>query len=321
MSNSICAIGLYYGKFNNYFPLWLKSCSYNSKIDFIIVTDIELDFDTPRNVKTIKKTLQEIKDLACKKFDMNVALERPYKCCDLRPFYGILFSEYLKDYDYWGWFDFDVIFGNLWTALIANKYTDYDKFLPLGHLSFLKNTDSVNRYYLLDGSRCGDYKTVLSTEKNCLFDENCGINAMMLKNKKSLFMKRIFADISPIFNRFTLSKYCSLDSEYVENYPEQVFYWENGRVLRDYVKDETIHTDEFMYLHMRSRPDFPINFDINQINSFYITKRGFVPKNGPTTRDSIKKLNPCKGKVYEYLEEKIYWLVFNIRRAVKKIGL
>ena len=35
-----------------------------------------------------------------------------YKLCDLRVIYGEMFREELRDYDYWGWGDLDVMYGN-----------------------------------------------------------------------------------------------------------------------------------------------------------------------------------------------------------------
>lgn len=37
--NSICVIGVYFGSLKNYFSLYLKSCEFNQRIDFLIFTD------------------------------------------------------------------------------------------------------------------------------------------------------------------------------------------------------------------------------------------------------------------------------------------
>ena len=32
--HKICVVGIYFGRFPEYFPLWLNSCGYNKTIDF-----------------------------------------------------------------------------------------------------------------------------------------------------------------------------------------------------------------------------------------------------------------------------------------------
>lgn len=49
-NNKICLILPYFGKFNNYFDLWLNSCKYNERIDWHIYTDDHTAFNYPKNV-------------------------------------------------------------------------------------------------------------------------------------------------------------------------------------------------------------------------------------------------------------------------------
>ena len=46
----IAIIGVYFGKFPEYFDLWLESCKKNAKIDFFVFTDQEI-VNKPKNVK------------------------------------------------------------------------------------------------------------------------------------------------------------------------------------------------------------------------------------------------------------------------------
>ena len=48
----------YFGKFNEYFNLWLDSCEYNEDINWLIVTDNIID-NKPDNVKVINQTFDE----------------------------------------------------------------------------------------------------------------------------------------------------------------------------------------------------------------------------------------------------------------------
>lgn len=316
MKNTICTISIYYGKFNNYFRLWLRTCELNPSIDFLIVTDIDYKEPVPENVIFIRMSMAEIRERATKAVGFEVDIPTPYKLCDFRPLYGIILKDKLTQYRYWGHNDMDMFYGDIMKYLDIYDYQRYDKFLPLGHLSFYKNTDEIGTYFKLPGSKVGDYRTILTTgAKIFAFDEVKGIDAIMLANKKPIFFKRIFADITPQYYRMRISENAGIDYRYDKNYKYQIFYWENGHVYRDYVEDGKMKTQEFIYIHLFRRPNYTLSFNPDTITSFYITPKGFVPKDSPTTLDTIKRLNPYQSSMRERLE----WLNWAVLKVVEKI--
>lgn len=144
--NKIAIIVAYFGKFPNYFPLWLKSCGKNPTVDFIIVTDQELNVPYD-NIIVKKMQLSDLQKKATTVLGFEAALANPYKCCDYKPLYGVLFAEILKGYDYWGHCDIDLIFGDLQYFFDKYDLYSYDKFGTLGHLSLYKNNDMMNNSY------------------------------------------------------------------------------------------------------------------------------------------------------------------------------
>ena len=172
-------------------PYWLKSYENNSSIDFFLVTDVK-DLEIPNNVHIINISLKGLKALTEKKLNMEISLEKPYKICDFRPAYGIIFQDYLKEYDYWGHCDFDLIWGDIRSFIESYEIEKYDKFLHLGHLSLYRNTYKCNNYYKLPGSECGDYKEVFKSNENYAFDETGGIYCIYKKNNIPMFEDRIF---------------------------------------------------------------------------------------------------------------------------------
>lgn len=314
--NTICTISIYYGKFNNYFRLWLRSCEFNPTIDFLIVTDIDYNETVPENVKFIKLTLEDIADRASSILGFKVNLPNPYKLCDFKPLYGQILRKELSQYEYWGHNDMDMIYGDIRHYLEEYKYKDYDKFLPLGHLSFYRNTEEVNDYYKLPGSRVGDYKSILMDHKRVYaMDENLGICSIMQVNNKPLFYKRVFADITSTWNRFKLSRASAVDGVYETNYKYQIFYWEKGKIFRSYFDGETFHKQEFIYIHLLRRSNYKLTLNPDTIESFYITPYGFIPKKDEVTLDVIKKLNPYKGNAYEKFE----YYRWGIKKIFEKI--
>lgn len=316
--NSICIIGVYFGHFNNYFPLWLKSCENNQKIDFRIYTDATYEGIIPKNVTFVKMDLKQLKKLASRKIGIDVNLQRPYKCCDLKPMYGLIFEDDLKKYEYWGECDFDLIWGDLNSFLEKYDYKKYDKFLSLGHLSLYRNNPQNNKVFMLSGDyKKGGYKKVLRSEKNCVFDEENGISSIYINNNLPFFRKRIFADITPLYKRFTLSPFSSWKDSYSKNYKYQIFYYENKKIYRDFFSKGKLYSEEFMYIHFRSRGNFTLREDVLNGVSFYITNEGFILKKGKTTVDIINKYNKCDSLFKEKCKYWVYIMNYQIKRSYR----
>ena len=89
----IAVIIPYFGKFPNYFELFLKSCKMNPTIDWIIFTDSKENYHYPANVRRIETTFEELKSRFQKKFDFKIALDSPYKLCDYKVMTGYLFED------------------------------------------------------------------------------------------------------------------------------------------------------------------------------------------------------------------------------------
>lgn len=313
--NSICIVGVYFGRFNNYFQLWLKSCENNPMIDFRIYTDVIYEGMLPKNVTFIKISMSQLRELASKKIGVEVNLQRPYKCCDLKPMYGLIFEDDLHSYEYWGECDFDLIWGDLYSFLTKYNYTKYDKFLPLGHLSLYRNTPENNRVFMLSGDyKKGGYKKVLENENNCVFDEESGISQIFIYNKRPFFKQRIFADITPLYKRFTLSPFGSLAGNYSKNYKNQIFYYQDGKTYRDYIVNGKLKRQEFMYIHFRSRGNYIPTDDVLTGTSFYITDEGFIPKKEETTIDIINRYNKCDSLFNEKLKYWNYIFLYQLKR-------
>lgn len=90
----------YFGKFNNYFQLFLNSCKFNKNYDWLFFTDDKTVYDYPDNVTVKYTSFEEIRSFIQSKFDFKISLNYPYKFCDLKPMYGYIFSEYIKEYDF-----------------------------------------------------------------------------------------------------------------------------------------------------------------------------------------------------------------------------
>lgn len=284
MNNKICIIGVYFGTLRKDFSIWLKTCEYNPTIDFLIVTDNNL-INLPSNVRQLNTSLEDLRLLASRKLELQVALYRPYKCCDLRPFYGKIFEDYLIDYGYWGHCDFDMVFGDLRYFFEKYDYTNYDHFLTQGHLALYRNSYEVSEHAKLSGGQF-NYIKALTEDENVAFDENNCIGKIYLEHNLPLFKKNIYADLSPIYSRFRRSQFNWMD-KVPKNYKHQIFVWEKGKTYQYFLNKGKVERKEMLYIHYQKRV---INFDnvndILEVSSFIITPKGYVPLSNTSNIDS-----------------------------------
>ena len=296
MRQKICVIGVYFGALPNYFQLWLRSCEYNSEISFYLFTDSDLSaYVIPKNVRWIPYSIELMQKRASEVLGFEAALHCPYKCCDFRPLYGEVFSEYLSEFDYWGHCDFDLIWGDLSSYFDLYKLNSYDKFLPLGHLSLYRNSKENNARYRLDGSKCGNYILTFANDEHRAFDEELGIGSIFDIHNINTFKKRIFADISDTYKRYR----CARKDK---NYKYQVFFWRKGKIYRAYWKNGEIYEEEFIYIHFQKRGNLPVYDNCEMSEAFFITNNGFYPFEN-ITKDTIQKYNPYISFLFEKKEK------------------
>ncbi|MHA1757075.1 MAG: DUF6625 family protein, partial [Promethearchaeota archaeon] len=122
--------------------------------------------------KIINTSLNAIDNLITEKLGIQVNIKYPFKLCDFRPAYGLIFSDYIKNYDFWGYGDLDLIYGNIKYFITDQILADYDiisnhpDFIT-GHFCILKNKQFINELF-----KEGDYyKAAFMNKKYIGFDE------------------------------------------------------------------------------------------------------------------------------------------------------
>jgi len=92
-----------------------------------------------------------------------------YKLCDLKPFYGLIHKEDLARYEFWGFGDIDLIYGDLSSVIDEETLSRYD-FISLhservsGHLFLMRNIAESNKLCLKIPNWGGIWKTTNFTE-------------------------------------------------------------------------------------------------------------------------------------------------------------
>lgn len=240
MKNRIAFIIPYFGKFNNYFDLWLMSCGYNSDIaDFLIFTDIVYDGILPDNVRLIHMTFDDLVNIIQQKYDFDVYLKEPYQLCDFKVAYGDIFEDYIINYSHFAYGDNDVIWG-CWTDMLPENWHEYERIGYLGHLSIFRNTSKMRTLYKFRNA----YKLAFSTEGNTFFDE-WTFNKIAQKYGVKEYRDILIAECKPRKKKILLNT--ALDKM------SGVFLFNSGHLFQAYREGKDVKLKEYLYIHFLKR--------------------------------------------------------------------
>lgn len=325
MKYKIKIIITYFGKFNKSIIPFLHSCENNQNFEWLIFTD-DLLTNIPENVKIINCNLADIKKKIEKILGFTICLSKAYKLCDFRPAFGLVFQEYLKGYDFWGWGDVDLVYGDLSKFITTDILDNYDKIYPCGHLSLLRNCDEVNKAFMLDIQGTLNYKTVFTNHLSCIFDEYKGLNEKLSAIGKHVYGKIDFADMDIIYSRFRTVDKKTLRTVFPgflymnfvpKNYKKQSFIiTKDGKAYRIYIKSNgDFDMTELVYIHYRHK--IPFDEKLNFENDYFITNKGFINSNiDGISSQFIDSINHYCGKLKEFLE----FLVFYKNIKIMQLG-
>ncbi|MBY0481821.1 MAG: hypothetical protein K2Q21_10720, partial [Chitinophagaceae bacterium] len=157
----------------------------------------------------------------------------PYKICDFRPAYGVIFNEFLKPYDFWGHIDEDIILGRLKRFITTKDLGKYDIITMrhdylVGCLTLYKNTPKINRLY----TKNRDYKLVFSCPDNLGFDET---NFHFLEFADGWHYSQVkseYESMTHLVKRMVEQKYIKAHFNFcmLEDLPGRI-KWQNGKVI------------------------------------------------------------------------------------------
>ncbi len=281
MVRKACFIVVWFGKLPEYFGFWERSCWMNEAYaDFLLVTDQDY---VPgfSNIHVQKTTMADLKRKMSEKLGLPASFEKPFKSCDFRPAYGVIFDQELAGYEYWGHCDLDQVFGDLGILMNRPDFAGYDKIGRSGHLTLFKNNQAMIALYRQEGALF-DYQTVFTTPENYAFDERTGICRIAQRQKVAyLNIVDLRADIRVRTRRLEINA--------AKNYEKQLFYWENGHLYRAFIDDGQMKEEEYIYIHFQKKK--LKNFCGEIPSAFFIGREGFCEKCGPVTAEDFDRYN------------------------------
>jgi len=252
--SSVAIFVPYFGKLPNYFPLWLRSCRYNPTIDWFIFTDDQTPFDYPPNVHVEYKSFEDTRSTFQQHYKFAVALHKDaHKLCDFKVAYGDIFSGYCRGYDFWGYCDIDLVFGNIRNFITEDILNNHDRIFSLGHLSLFRNTDRITHLYRNTINGEPAFEKVFSSAKHYAFDERgpFTIQAICLENGIRVYEEIVYADLRIETHHFELT-HRHIDPR--EQRREcTIFRFQRGTLARLYIENNQLEQKEYLYVHLQSR--------------------------------------------------------------------
>nr|WP_295820581.1 DUF6625 family protein [uncultured Microbacterium sp.] len=231
----------------------------NLSIDWLLFTDQPIQ--ESENVIVKRLSLDDVRRRFSHLLGFDVALDRPYKLCDFKPAYGKLFAEELEMYDYWGYCDADVVYGDLEKQITMAIAANPDKIFRRGHLSLFRNSPDLNVLYSCPINGRPDYRAVFQDQRSYAFDEVGGMYERYETYGVQVYENDALFDINP--DRYLLqANNASLS--------ERFYLYVHGRIV---VLDRDLHEiREARYIHLQKRL-----FDTSELTLSHSPVVGFAP--------------------------------------------
>ena len=166
---SIIVIFPHFGTLPPQYKMWRASASYNTGIDFLFFTDC--DVEPAKNIIVHKMTFADFRQMVQDKFDFPIVLDRPYKICDYRPAFAHILSDYIKGYDFWGWGDLDVVYGDIRHFVTDEVLSCHKMISGYGHFTLYRNDEYTNTFFMKDVDGYVSYKEAFTEKRSMYFDE------------------------------------------------------------------------------------------------------------------------------------------------------
>ena len=257
MVNKVVLIQVWFGEIPDYFWYHYETTKNIYGLDFIIFTDQNIELSS-KNYRVVNITKEEIEKKLSSKLNSEIIIKNNKKTCDLKASFGDLFESYIDGYDYFGCYDIDTLFGDVYSNLF--QYLDEYDFITIGEETYhnrlsgpfliIKNTKELRELYkngdyvgcmLNNDVQCYEehtlsdlakekYKIKIINSTNCESNNGgkntydvCWSGGKLKVNDKEKMMYHFYRKGHTVFNRVGNKIYGRYDKKFVDD-----FYWVFG---------------------------------------------------------------------------------------------
>ena len=254
---SIVLIIPYFGRLPDFFPVWKETALANPTVDFMFFTDID-GLRGEGNIRVVHISFSDFREKLQERLDFQISLNKPYKVCDFRPAFGYALSEYIVNYDFWGYCDIDLIFGDIRKFITDVVLEKNQKILEHGHFTLYRNDPETNKVFMrCPGYGDYDYRKAFTSDESMYFDEFLGTQLIFRKEKVPTYY-----NLDSFFQVASGNK-CFSDPHWGKD--RVVFQHSGGRLFVLRRREGRIEREEILYAHFLKRK---------------INVRGYIPGSG-----------------------------------------
>jgi hypothetical protein len=227
-------ISFYFGRWPPWMNFFVESCKWNPGVRWLIYTDCGEPENRAGNIEYVHISFDGYKAMARERLGIAFDPVHPYKICDLRPAFGVLFEREIAGYLFFGYGDIDVIFGDISVFYGERQFAELDVVSThperlSGHFAVLRNTPDIRRMF----ESISGYRQLLERPDQMSVDES-DFSQLVLHSPtlRTLFVER---------HSTVLSARGWHDG--TMNYPQR-WFWQHGKLTNEQDGDR-----EFLYLH------------------------------------------------------------------------
>lgn len=288
MSPSICFVIPYFGRWPMWMPFFAESCRANPTIDWMFFSDCGPLPDCPPNVQVIQTGFGEYCARVSEKLGIRFAPHNPYKLCDLKPILGFIHESEVAAYDFWGFGDIDLVYGDLREYFNAERLARKDFFSTharrvSGHCCLVRNTPKMREAFrLIPG-----WKVRLADPVHHGFDEGAFSRLFIRRKNWPRPLARLLGQFNPWYRRAEFIEAFSTPHARLpwidgsRNFPRR-WHWRRAQLTTDRSDDRRFPYVHF--LHWKSHEwkrltsaDIEVYPALARQEAWDITASGFFP--------------------------------------------
>jgi hypothetical protein len=274
----------YFGRWPFWMDFYLESLRWNPAIDWRFYTDCGRPDKAPANATFIDCSFEDYQRRVSDALGINFRPASPYKLCDIKPAYGYIHAAEIEDYDFWGFGDIDIVYGDvmgfLSPGMLSHDLISLHQRRVSGHLTLMSNTRFAREAFM----QVLNWRSTFELPAHTAFDEKSFGELFMRHKDWPRWLRRAVYVGNPYMRKASFTEAYSTSFGRVPwedgsfDFPER-WQWRQGRLSCD--KPTRRH---FPYLHFiewkklwDQRQDSElIQGDVSKLaGGFEITRHGF----------------------------------------------